>query len=89
MNKFEELMWRPISSAPVDGTIIEVSWKDGNGCLRHGKDFIEDGVWQNHEDKCQQFDVIGSIEGVATSGPSGDAPYTHWRHVIEGVSKDI
>ena len=45
-------------------------------------DFIEDGVWSDHEDSYQHFMEAGGYrmcgDDVSVTGPSAEAPYTHW-----------
>ena len=44
-------------------------------------DFIEDGVWSDHEDLYQHFMELGGYrmcgDDVSVTGPSAEAPYTH------------
>ena len=55
-------------------------------------DFIEGGVWSDHEDSYQHFLDIGGSSGcgddVSVTGPSQEAPYTHWMPLPEGPDSE-
>ncbi len=65
-------VWRPIAEAPENHLCV-VGWVDGeDGEERHAFDYIEDGLWVNHQD------CIDHADAVAPAGsqmPARNAPY--------------
>lgn len=69
--------WQPISAAP-EGRLLVVLWldkTDKRNPERHDFDYLEDGVWVKHADN---YDHFLCVAPPGSSGPSEDAPYTHW-----------
>lgn len=64
--------WRQIAEAPENHLCV-VGWVDGeDGEERHAFDYIEDGLWVNHQD------CIDHADAVAPAGsqmPARNAPY--------------
>jgi hypothetical protein len=72
--------WRPISDAP-EGVLLVVGWLDPEDTEhpeRHDFDYLEDGVWQQHSNNVEHFDMCAP---PGSRGPSNEAPYTHFMRV--------
>jgi hypothetical protein len=70
--------WRSIESAP-EGQLVVVCWRDEEDTEtpdRYEFDYLEDGVWQKHDDDYQHFCAVAP---AGSRGPSEQAPYTGWR----------
>lgn len=65
---------------PIDGELVVVFTPGDDGGPDF--DFIEEGVWAGHEDHYQHFMAVGGHnlggEGCTVSGPTAEAPYSHW-----------
>lgn len=69
--------WQTIDTAP-EGRLAVVFWmdkEDSENPERHDFDFLEDGVWQKHDEHYQHFCAVAP---PGTHGPKESAPYTHW-----------
>jgi hypothetical protein len=71
--------WRGIDSAP-EGEPVVVFWLEEDDATDHPEryeiDFLDDGVWQHHDDNYQHFCAVAP---PGSTGPSERAPYTHWK----------
>jgi hypothetical protein len=68
--------FRPIETAPEE-TVVVVAWVDEDGCTRYEFDWLEDGVWLDHSNRYDEY-VACAPRDVHCTGPSENAPYTHW-----------
>lgn len=69
--------WQPISDAP-EGELVVVSWLDDEDPEHpdcEDFDYLEEGVWQKHDDHYQHF---LSCAPPGSHGPKEQAPYTHF-----------
>ena len=69
--------WQPIETAP-EGRLVVVAWLDKDDPKnpeRHMFDFIEDDGWVKHN---EDYDHFCCVAPPGSTGPSADAPYTHW-----------
>lgn len=69
--------WQPIATAP-EGNPVVVFWLDAEDVEhpeRHEFDYLEDGVWQKHDDNYQHFCAAAP---PGSCGPRELPPYTHW-----------
>ena len=69
--------WQPIATAP-EGHPAVVFWLDAEDVEhpeRHEFDYLEDGVWQKHDDYYQHFCAVAP---PGSCGPRELPPYTHW-----------
>ena len=69
--------WQPIATAP-EGHPVVVFWLDAEDVERperHEFDYLEDGVWQKHDDYYQHFCAVAP---PGSCGPRELPPYTHW-----------
>jgi hypothetical protein len=78
--------WVPVGERlPPDDELVMVFTPGEDG----GIDFdgIEEGVWFTHDDNYQHFILVGGYslggEDCSVSGPSVEAPYTHWMPLPE------
>lgn len=66
--------WVPIETAE-EGLLYVVSWVDpDDGLERHDFDHLEDGVWQQHADSVEHFQMCAP---PGSRGPKDQPPYTH------------
>lgn len=76
--------WLPISDAP-EGEMVVVFWIDPDGHPgeqeRHEFEKLEDGCWLKWEEQCEHFSMIAKGGDVEWIGPSGTAPYTHFKRL--------
>jgi hypothetical protein len=76
-----ERQWIPVSERlPEEGELVLVTGKNDDGSFIDF-DAIEDDVWVNHYNNFEHFQAVGgvnAIPGEVSTGPSEDAPYTHW-----------
>ncbi|PZQ69582.1 MAG: hypothetical protein DI563_19375 [Variovorax paradoxus] len=73
----KESGWRPIAEAPA-GELLVVGWldpEDAENPERHHFDWLEDGIWQSHEDAREHFLMCAP---PGSKGPKEAAPYTHF-----------
>jgi hypothetical protein len=74
--------WQPIETAP-EGKLVVVAWLDKDdpeNPERHAFDFIEDDGWVKHN---EDYDHFCCVAPPGSTGPSADAPYTHWLLIPE------
>ncbi|WP_027949840.1 DUF551 domain-containing protein [Haliea salexigens] len=73
--------WIPVTERlPIDDELVMVFIPGEDGGIDF--DFIEEGGWSNHENNYQHFMAVGGYsiggEDFSVTGPSAEAPYTHW-----------
>ena len=74
--------WQPIETAP-EGRLVVVAWLDKDDPKnpeRYMFDFIEDDGWVKHN---EDYDHFCCVAPPGSTGPSADAPYTHWLLIPE------
>lgn len=72
--------WRPIAEA-LEGVLVVVGWLDPEDTEhpeRHDFDYLEDGVWQQHSNNVEHFDMCAP---PGSHGPKNEAPYTHFMRI--------
>ena len=71
--------WRPIETAPTDGTMVRVGWWENNDWYEDS-DYIEDGAWIRHADHYDHFLAVGIKD---MTGPKEESPYQYWMTLPE------
>lgn len=66
--------WQPIEAAE-EGLLYVVAWVDPeDGLERHDFDALEDGIWRQHADNVEHFQMCAP---PGSRGPKERPPYTH------------